>query len=92
MSWATALVSGFGLGLLYFGAVWRTARRVASEPRAPRSVGDLVARPARMGLAAVAFYGCLKTAGVPAVLAGLTGVMLARGYLIRLVARTANGR
>ena len=87
MNWAAALASGFGLGLLYFGDIWRTVRRLQeSSP-----TGVLLGRLARLGLTGVVFYGLLSTGGITALLAGLAGVMLARCYLVRIIRSQESG-
>lgn len=89
MNWATALASGFGLGLLYFGDLLRTVRRFRKS--SPGPLGAFLGRMARLGLTGVAFYGFLMTGGTSALLVGMAGVMLARRCFVRVIGRPDDG-
>jgi F1F0 ATPase subunit 2 len=88
MNWAAAAGTGFGLGLAYFGVLWLSVRRLGTGGAAGFAAGRL----ARLALAAVVFYALLKGGGAQAVLAGLVGLIAARGYLVRRIGGSADGR
>jgi F1F0 ATPase subunit 2 len=79
MNGAAAFLTGVGLGLVCFGSLWLTARRVM---RCSAPVGVGAGRLARLALAGATFYG-LGREGPDAALAGLAGFWIARTYLIR---------
>lgn len=90
MNWAVAASTGFGLGLVYFGALWLSVRALRSGARSP--VRFLSERLGRLAVCAVAFYALLRTGGVPAVAVALVGLLAARWYLVRTVGRSSDGR
>jgi hypothetical protein len=82
-----AAVTGAGLGLAYFGAL-----RLATRSPGPGGLRLwLLGRWAGLALAAATFYA-LSREGVGAVLAGLLGLWLARGCLIRDAGKKSHGR
>jgi F1F0 ATPase subunit 2 len=78
MTTAAALGTGAGLGLLYFGGLWLTVRRVARFPSGKRPLIPSLA--ARLALAGLVFYS-LSREGAAAVLFALAGFWLARTAL-----------
>jgi F1F0 ATPase subunit 2 len=88
MSWG-AVVVGAALGVAYFGGLWLTTRRLLGG----RGGWWLLplSRWLRLALAGAAFYA-LSLEGAGAVLSGLAGLWLARGWLIRLLGGPGDGR
>jgi len=86
MTWVSALTTGAGLGLVFFGGLWLTVLEFTRRQR----VGLIWASYlARMALAALVFYG-LSREGPDMVLAGLGGLWLSRWYLIRRLGGSRN--
>jgi hypothetical protein len=90
MNWAVGFGSGFGLGLLYFGSLWRSVRALPTGGRQLLRLG--VGRVMRLALAALVFYALLKAGGTAPLLAGLIGLWSARWYLVRELGRSTDGR
>jgi F1F0 ATPase subunit 2 len=80
MNWLAALGTGAGLGLAFYGGLWLTLRRLASAPRGAGWLG--VSRTARLALVGLGFYA-LGREGIGLALAGLVGLWLVRGHLLR---------
>jgi len=89
MNWFTAATTGFGLGVVVFGALWFMARDLVRRPQ--RRILRAASGPARYSLAAVVFYG-LSRAGLDAMLAGLIGLFLARTCLVAHLGNIRYGR
>jgi F1F0 ATPase subunit 2 len=89
MSWAAAMGSGFGLGLIYFGGLWLNVRRMPFN--SSTATHFAIGRITRLGLTVVVFYALLKTGGISAILSGLVGLLAARWCLIRKIGRMADG-
>jgi F1F0 ATPase subunit 2 len=88
MTWFAALTTGFGLGLVSFGGLWLTVRRLGRpRGRALLAAGGL----ARMGLVGVVFYGVGRE-GPDRLLAALAGLWLARWCLLRELGGVRHGR
>lgn len=83
-AWAASALAGATLGLLFFGGLWLTVRRVP-EARRP---GLLMAGSflVRVGLLAAGLL-LLARAGAAHLLAGLLGVLVARTLLVRRLGR-----
>ena len=74
MTWAAAVVTGVGVGLAFFGALWLSVQRLPRTGTAwPLALGAL----ARLGLVGLVFCG-LAREGPGVALAGLGGLWLAR--------------
>jgi len=74
------LLSGIALGLIYFGGLWWTVRRL-SRSTAPALLA-IVSLSLRMALLLAGLYLLLQGQW-PRLLAALVGVLLARAFLIR---------
>ena len=74
------VLCGLGMGLLFFGGLWMTVRRLPTSNR-PMLVmlGSFALRTAVLG---VCFYGLAELGGWMAVLSGLGGMLLMRMLLI----------
>ena len=77
------LACGLVLGLVYFGALWATVRRMP-HARYPGSF-LLVSYVARLALAAAGFYGILRLGELPALLAALLGFLSMRHVVMRRI-------
>lgn len=75
-----ALAAGLGLGLVYFGGLWWTVRRLPTWQR-PALV-FLISFAVRMGVALVGLL-LLVRAGMPYLMTGLVTMVLVRVYLTR---------
>jgi F1F0 ATPase subunit 2 len=82
---ATAVITGIGLGLAYYGGLWLSLRNLLERrPSWPRFVlGQL----ARLGLAAVVFVALLRADGPTGALLGLGGMLAARWWLTGKIGR-----
>jgi F1F0 ATPase subunit 2 len=78
MTWIAAATTGAGVGVVYFGGLWLTVRRLTARENLLLGVS----RVARLALVAVVFYG-LSREGADMVVAGLGGLWLARCVLVR---------
>jgi F1F0 ATPase subunit 2 len=78
MRWPMAAAAGVGLGLLHFGGLWLTVRRVLRDPRGACLVASGAARFAALGLA----LALLARGGAVPLLAALVGLWLTRTYLV----------
>jgi F1F0 ATPase subunit 2 len=81
MTWALAMLIGAGLGLVSFGGLWLTVRRL---PHPGAKVLVPAGAAVRLGLVGVTFYG-LSREGADVVLAGLAGLWLARSALLAVL-------
>jgi len=83
------LVAGAAIGLVYFGGLWLTVRRLPARRR-PHLwlLGSFVLR---LGLALAAFY-LLVPLGWQALATGLAGLLAARQVLVRARGLGAAGR
>jgi F1F0 ATPase subunit 2 len=88
MTWLVAATTGASVGIAYFGGLWLTVRRVA---QGPRPILFVLSRVARLALVAGVFYG-LSREGADMVLAGLSGLWLARWLLIRQLGGLSHAR
>ncbi|HSQ56193.1 MAG TPA: ATP synthase subunit I [Gemmata sp.] len=88
MNWATAAITGFGLGLAYFSGLWLGINRLQRGGAARFAAGTAT----RLVLAAVVFYALLRTGGARAAFVALAGLLAARCYLVRVIGRTVDGR
>ncbi len=88
MNILTATTTGAGLGLVLFGSLWLDVRRLVERKQGKRLVA--IGSVARLVLAAGVFYGLSRESSL-AVIAGLAGVWLARGCLIRQWGRAPHG-
>lgn len=88
MSWLLALGLGAGVGLVYFGGLWLTVRRVACHPR-QRALLPL-SLATRLAIVALALYG-LSRGGASDLLAGLAGLWLVRWNLVGVLGRERHG-
>lgn len=79
MNALTALTTGAGLALAFYGGLWLTLR--ALQRGAPVALLAL-SRLLRLGLAGVVFYGLVQH-GAVVTLEGLAGFWLARTALLR---------
>lgn len=80
MTWIAAMTTGAGLGLAFYGGLWLTVRQLVWKQR---HKGFLVASGfVRLALVGLVLYG-LGCEGVDKMVAGVTGLWLARGCLIR---------
>ena len=89
MTWVAALTTGAGAGLLSFGTLWFSLRYWLFSPR-----GQLLFRmcsAARLGFICLMLYG-LSREGLDKMLAGMTGVWLARWCLVRQLGGITYGR
>jgi len=78
---ASRLAAGFALGLVYFLAIWRSARLLGEGGRAISVLSLTIARIALLG-------GALTLAsleGAPRLLAMALGALLARAAVVRAV-------
>jgi F1F0 ATPase subunit 2 len=89
MNWVTAISSGFGLGLLYFGGLWRTVRMC--QLRSICSTHQILNRLLRLGMVSIVFHALLKSGGITALLTGLVGMLVARRFIIREMGRKRHG-
>jgi F1F0 ATPase subunit 2 len=89
MTLFVAFTTGFGLGLASFGALWLTVRRLLTRPGGNLGMG--VSGLARLLLIGLVFWG-LGREGPDKVLAGLAGLWLARGVLLRELGGVRHGR
>lgn len=87
MTWLTALTTGLGAGLAYFGGLWLTVRFVVGTPRQRWLLAvSLLGRLALVGVTLFALAGC----GAGHAIAGLAGVLLARRWLLNRSTREGN--
>jgi len=89
MNWVMAMSSGFGLGVLYFGGLWRSVRMYGIRERT--STCAVIGRFLRLGMAAIVFHALLKSGGIASLLSGLLGVLLGRWLYIRETGKTTHG-
>ena len=89
MNWLAAMATGLGLGLLYFGGLWLTVRRVVQgSHRTPLLATSHVVRFAMLGSA----LSVLSQGGAGNLLAALVGIWLARSYLVCRLGGFHHGR
>jgi F1F0 ATPase subunit 2 len=79
MTWFTALLTGAGAGLAYFGGLWLTVRAAPLGARSPAFF--LLSYLARFALAMLVLFA-LAQDGPSMLLAGLAGLLLARWSLL----------
>jgi F1F0 ATPase subunit 2 len=79
----SGVAGGLAVGLVYFGALWATVRRIP-DARSPGSL-LLVSYVARLALAAAGFYGILRLGELPALLAALLGFLTMRYIVMRRI-------
>jgi F1F0 ATPase subunit 2 len=77
------LAGGLAVGLVYFGALWATVRRIP-QASYPGSL-LLVSYVARLALAAAGFYAILRFGELPALLAALLGFLTMRYVVMRRI-------
>ncbi len=76
-AWA-ALSTGAGMGLAYYGGLWLTLGRVER----PARLSFVASWTARFTIVGLSFY-MLTAQSIAFGIAALTGLLLARGYLLR---------
>jgi F1F0 ATPase subunit 2 len=79
MSWLAASAAGVGLGLLHFGGLWLSVRRVVQKPE--RTAWLPATQAARFVMLAAAL-AALARDGAGLLIAALVGLWLARLYLV----------
>ena len=89
MIWITAVGTGAGLGLAYFGGLWLTVRGVVNRPS--RSSLVPYAGAIRLVLLGVGLT-MLSRHGAGALLGALGGLWLLRSFLVRRLGGGHDGR
>jgi F1F0 ATPase subunit 2 len=89
MTWLTAVTTGAGAGLAYFGGLWLTVRMVLSTPQ--RRWLLPASSITRLTLVGVTFYALSQTGAGHAV-AGLVGVLIARRWVMSRAGEVAHAR
>ncbi len=89
MTWLTALTTGAGAGLAYFGGLWLTLRLALGRPRRRWLLAG--SGLVRLALVALTFYA-LCGGGAAHALAGLAGLLLARHWVVAGTAEVAHVR
>jgi len=89
MTWFAAITTGFGLGLASFGVLWLAVRRLVRLPQRRALIG--ASTFVRLFLVGIVMYA-LSREGPDKLLAGLTGLWLARWCLFLELAEGRYGR
>lgn len=81
----TAAFAGFGaglvIGILYFGALWMTVRRIPDSGSPALLV--VASYAVRLALAGFGFYSVARLGGGIAILAALIGFLIVRSVMVR---------
>lgn len=80
------LAAGFALGLVYFLAIWRSARRFGEGGRAISALPLAIARIALLGSALT----LASFEGAPRLLAMALGALIARAAIVRKIGGAAS--
>jgi F1F0 ATPase subunit 2 len=88
-TWLGGLFVGAALGVVFFGGLWWTVRRLAASPRSQPWL--LASFAVRLALVALGLYACIRISP-GTLLAALGGLMLARILLTRRILRDTTQR
>ncbi len=86
--WIAALVTGGGLGLLYFGGLWLTVRHAVQGPKS--AAWFALSSLTRLGAIALVLAALIRDGAALAVPA-LVGLWLARSFLIHYLGGSGHG-